>query len=253
MDILRGEFLNHQGNGSFYGATPSGGNEMEMSLPPSFVFGAMQQGVVGDHHGEAPIDGGSATTTAQWEGHHQRAGTQQGHNNDNVSAAGSEGLEQDVVDTIEEARNMKQAWQQQAASGDGMQMPRPQMAEALKCPRCDSSNTKFCYYNSYNMLQPRYFCKACRRYWTHGGTFRNVPVGVLDHEGSGSNGVEISMPPSFGFGAMQHVIMGDHHGVAPIGGGSAAGTTQLGGQHQWARAQHGHNKDDGSAAGSDGL
>ncbi|XP_042503876.1 dof zinc finger protein DOF3.2-like [Macadamia integrifolia] len=49
--------------------------------------------------------------------------------------------------------------------------------QALKCPRCDSSNTKFCYYNNYSLSQPRYFCKACRRYWTKGGTLRNVPVG----------------------------------------------------------------------------
>ncbi|CAH8357895.1 unnamed protein product [Eruca vesicaria subsp. sativa] len=48
---------------------------------------------------------------------------------------------------------------------------------ALKCPRCDSNNTKFCYYNNYNLTQPRYFCKACRRYWTRGGALRNVPVG----------------------------------------------------------------------------
>ncbi|KAG6526487.1 hypothetical protein ZIOFF_016472 [Zingiber officinale] len=25
--------------------------------------------------------------------------------------------------------------------------------------------------------RPRYFCKACRRYWTKGGMLRNVPVG----------------------------------------------------------------------------
>ncbi|KAL8113033.1 dof zinc finger protein DOF1.4-like [Apium graveolens] len=48
---------------------------------------------------------------------------------------------------------------------------------ALKCPRCDSSNTKFCYYNNYSLSQPRHFCKACKRYWTRGGTLRNVPVG----------------------------------------------------------------------------
>ncbi|KVH90314.1 Zinc finger, Dof-type [Cynara cardunculus var. scolymus] len=40
-----------------------------------------------------------------------------------------------------------------------------------------SSNTKFCYYNNYSLTQPRYFCKSCRRYWTKGGTLRNVPVG----------------------------------------------------------------------------
>ncbi|KAK9080382.1 hypothetical protein SSX86_000140 [Deinandra increscens subsp. villosa] len=49
--------------------------------------------------------------------------------------------------------------------------------QALKCPRCDSSNTKFCYYNNYNLSQPRHFCKSCRRYWTKGGVLRNVPVG----------------------------------------------------------------------------
>ncbi|KAK4358865.1 hypothetical protein RND71_021094 [Anisodus tanguticus] len=47
----------------------------------------------------------------------------------------------------------------------------------LKCPRCDSSHTKFCYYNNYNLSQPRHFCKNCRRYWTKGGALRNVPVG----------------------------------------------------------------------------
>lgn len=49
--------------------------------------------------------------------------------------------------------------------------------QALKCPRCDSLNTKFCYYNNYNQSQPRHFCKSCRRYWTKGGVLRNVPVG----------------------------------------------------------------------------
>lgn len=55
--------------------------------------------------------------------------------------------------------------------------PRPADQQALKCPRCDSTNTKFCYYNNYSLSQPRYFCKSCRRYWTKGGTLRNVPVG----------------------------------------------------------------------------
>ncbi|CAH9066643.1 unnamed protein product [Cuscuta epithymum] len=49
--------------------------------------------------------------------------------------------------------------------------------EHLKCPRCDSMNTKFCYYNNYNLSQPRHFCKNCKRYWTKGGALRNIPVG----------------------------------------------------------------------------
>ncbi|XP_077210976.1 uncharacterized protein LOC143846426 [Tasmannia lanceolata] len=56
----------------------------------------------------------------------------------------------------------------------GEQIP-PQQPQ--KCPRCESPNTKFCYYNNYSLSQPRYFCKTCRRYWTQGGTLRNVPVG----------------------------------------------------------------------------
>ncbi|XP_076929841.1 dof zinc finger protein DOF4.6-like [Bidens hawaiensis] len=54
---------------------------------------------------------------------------------------------------------------------------RPQKDSAVNCPRCNSTNTKFCYYNNYSLSQPRYFCKTCRRYWTEGGTLRNVPVG----------------------------------------------------------------------------
>ncbi|TVU06189.1 hypothetical protein EJB05_49388, partial [Eragrostis curvula] len=265
------------------------------------------------------------------------------------------GCVQDVVDTMEEARNVKQA-QEQAVSGDGVQMPRPQLEEALKCPRCDSNNTKFRYYNNYNMSQPRYLCKTCRRFWTQGGTLRNVPVGgaccknkrssslssaspsssnttsrainnnmptlpgltsisnvlpafmstgfefslpfapplslsdsmvpapaiapggssmtsqsfldllrggVLDHESNGGSGMEMVLPPSIGFGVVHDGIIGDRHSVASIDGGSATETTQLGGCNlwagmsqragQWAGAHHGHNKDDGSAAGSDVL
>ncbi|XP_060192302.1 dof zinc finger protein DOF4.7-like [Lycium barbarum] len=56
------------------------------------------------------------------------------------------------------------------------QQPPPKL-EPLKCPRCDSINTKFCYYNNYNKSQPRHYCKGCKRHWTEGGTLRNVPVG----------------------------------------------------------------------------
>ncbi|XP_039042306.1 cyclic dof factor 1-like [Hibiscus syriacus] len=48
----------------------------------------------------------------------------------------------------------------------------------LPCPRCNSKETKFCYYNNYNVNQPRHFCKNCQRYWTAGGAMRNVPVGA---------------------------------------------------------------------------
>ncbi|KAM0900420.1 hypothetical protein ACQ4PT_020671 [Festuca glaucescens] len=53
----------------------------------------------------------------------------------------------------------------------------PAPAAADPCPRCESRDTKFCYYNNYNTSQPRHYCWSCRRYWTKGGSLRNVPVG----------------------------------------------------------------------------
>ncbi|CAH1419185.1 unnamed protein product [Lactuca virosa] len=55
--------------------------------------------------------------------------------------------------------------------------PNQDQALQVRCPRCDSTETKFCYYNNYSLSQPRYFCRSCRRYWTKGGTLRNIPVG----------------------------------------------------------------------------
>ncbi|WOL09128.1 dof zinc finger protein DOF3.1-like [Canna indica] len=70
--------------------------------------------------------------------------------------------------------------QDSAATAAAFQAAKPQFPEQeqnLRCPRCDSTNTKFCYYNNYNLSQPRHFCKSCRRYWTKGGALRNIPVG----------------------------------------------------------------------------
>ncbi|CAL5206863.1 unnamed protein product [Lathyrus oleraceus] len=63
------------------------------------------------------------------------------------------------------------------ATNTSEKKPRPEKQQAVNCPRCNSINTKFCYYNNYSLTQPRYFCKTCRRYWTQGGSIRNIPVG----------------------------------------------------------------------------
>ncbi|KAE8707706.1 Dof zinc finger protein DOF5.8 [Hibiscus syriacus] len=71
----------------------------------------------------------------------------------------------------------------------------PPEQEQLLCPRCDSTNTKFCYYNNYNFSQPRYFCKSCRRYWTHG-----APLGTSLHHRNKSNCfVRAVTPPTLSF------------------------------------------------------
>ncbi|CAH9065305.1 unnamed protein product [Cuscuta europaea] len=69
---------------------------------------------------------------------------------------------------------------------------------ALKCPRCDSNNTKFCYFNNYSLSQPRHFCKTCRRYWTRGGALRNVPVGGGCRRNKRSSKVSRSKSPARG-------------------------------------------------------
>ncbi|XP_010550597.1 PREDICTED: cyclic dof factor 3 [Tarenaya hassleriana] len=63
-------------------------------------------------------------------------------------------------------------------SQENDEKPLKKPSKILPCPRCNSMDTKFCYYNNYNINQPRHFCKACQRYWTAGGTMRNVPVGA---------------------------------------------------------------------------
>ncbi|CAL9177222.1 unnamed protein product [Musa hybrid cultivar] len=73
--------------------------------------------------------------------------------------------------TLTGCQNLQRQQQQQE------RRVRPQPEQSLKCPRCESTNTKFCYYNNYSLSQPRHFCKGCRRYWTKGGSLRNVPVG----------------------------------------------------------------------------
>ncbi|GMI82352.1 hypothetical protein HRI_001904500 [Hibiscus trionum] len=72
-------------------------------------------------------------------------------------------------------QNQQQDQRLKALTGENQQQQ--QQNPPQKCPRCESLNTKFCYYNNYSLSQPRYFCKTCRRYWTQGGTLRNVPVG----------------------------------------------------------------------------
>ncbi|KAJ8464970.1 hypothetical protein OPV22_027522 [Ensete ventricosum] len=75
-----------------------------------------------------------------------------------------------VKNTVEDTRT------EADCSGPEKVLKKPD--KILPCPRCNSMDTKFCYYNNYNVSQPRHFCKNCQRYWTAGGTMRNVPVGA---------------------------------------------------------------------------
>ena len=46
------------------------------------------------------------------------------------------------------------------AGGGGARAKLPRPEGTAICPRCNSDNTKFCYYNNYNIKQPRFLCKV---------------------------------------------------------------------------------------------
>ncbi|CAI0433279.1 unnamed protein product [Linum tenue] len=77
---------------------------------------------------------------------------------------------------VKEAQNGSKDDQMESSSDQEKAMKKPD--KVIPCPRCNSLETKFCYFNNYNVNQPRHFCKNCQRYWTAGGTMRNVPVGA---------------------------------------------------------------------------
>ncbi|CAJ2672843.1 unnamed protein product [Trifolium pratense] len=84
------------------------------------------------------------------------------------------------------------------------------------CPRCGSSNTKFCYYNNYSLTQPRYFCKGCRRYWTKGGSLRNVPVGGGCRKNRRGNNKTLLRQQSFDSLTFKNSDTIGHHSYDPI-------------------------------------
>lgn len=78
----------------------------------------------------------------------------------------------------EEESTLKTAKNKEEQSENSQDKTLKKPDKILPCPRCNSMETKFCYYNNYNVNQPRHFCKNCQRYWTAGGAMRNVPVGA---------------------------------------------------------------------------
>jgi len=51
------------------------------------------------------------------------------------------------------------------AGGSGARAKLPRPEGTAICPRCNSDNTKFCYYNNYNIKQPRFLCKVRLLLW----------------------------------------------------------------------------------------
>lgn len=88
---------------------------------------------------------------------------------------------------------------------------KPNVDISPNCPRCGCSNTKFCYYNNYSLTQPRYFCKGCRRYWTKGGSLRNVPVGGGCRKNRRVKSLRLSTTAAATSNSTIHSIGGHYH------------------------------------------
>ncbi|KAG6537486.1 dof zinc finger protein DOF3.2-like [Zingiber officinale] len=97
---------------------------------------------------------------------------------------------------IASSRTYMNTGAEQTSKSSAGAMERPQLSPLVRCPRCDSANTKFCYYNNYSLSQPRHFCKACKRYWTRGGTLRNIPVGGRCRKNKRVKKLPQHLPPS---------------------------------------------------------
>jgi hypothetical protein len=103
-----------------------------------------------------------------------------GHSDSTVTTTGTETVLAVEAAASEEGGSMKHKKEEEEGGHEigsqGKTLKRPD--KPAQCPRCDSLDTKFCYYNNYDINQPRHFCKNCQRYWTTGGTLRNVPIGA---------------------------------------------------------------------------
>ncbi|CAI8591828.1 unnamed protein product [Vicia faba] len=98
----------------------------------------------------------------------------------NPDAASRTGEESVTASTEKEVATLKtsKTEEEQDETSNSQEKSLKKPDKIIPCPRCSSMDTKFCYYNNYNVNQPRHFCKNCQRYWTAGGTMRNVPVGA---------------------------------------------------------------------------
>ncbi|XP_051116521.1 cyclic dof factor 1-like [Andrographis paniculata] len=97
--------------------------------------------------------------------------------NENLSSL-DENTKDSSMEEADMSENQTKSQEDQSDGKKGQQKSLKKPDKVLPCPRCNSMETKFCYYNNYNVNQPRHFCKSCQRYWTAGGTMRNVPVGA---------------------------------------------------------------------------
>ena len=91
---------------------------------------------------------------------------------------GTKAHESTIIDTAVAAEAMGKATTTQDRATAGVNAgSKPLESSHRPCARCGSEKTRFCYYNNGLPTQPRHYCRSCQRYWTEGGTQRNLPKG----------------------------------------------------------------------------
>lgn len=120
---------------------------------------------------------GEKTTESKQELGAQNVTSDESSNPDANSGISGENHKTASVEKEDAALKTSKTEEQQSDTSNSQEKTK-KPDKILPCPRCNSMDTKFCYYNNYNVNQPRHFCKNCQRYWTAGGTMRNVPVGA---------------------------------------------------------------------------
>ena len=114
-----------------------------------------------DGQDEAGASSGESNTREQGQVQQQPQQTQQGPK----QAGGGQPSASAVLSNLamSETGGKEQEQDKEGSADKNGKLPRPEGTAC--CPRCASEDTKFCYYNNYNVKQPRYFCKVqCRRF-----------------------------------------------------------------------------------------
>lgn len=110
-------------------------------VPPGWPFLSPHQ-----QQAHAVVDPAEAAATARW--------------------AEAQGENEAAPETMEGSNQPEDQQPQHGggkSSADGhSKVKRPPGVQ--QCPRCNSKNTKFCYYNNYNVKQPRYYCRVSSRH-----------------------------------------------------------------------------------------
>lgn len=129
---------------------------------------------INDENSEKDIIGETTTEAKEQDGD-QSVSSDELRNSDSASGAPENPKTSSVEDDA--SPKVSKTEDERSDGTDSQEKTLKKPDKILPCPRCNSMDTKFCYYNNYNLSQPRHFCKSCRRYWTKGGVLRNVPVG----------------------------------------------------------------------------